>query len=243
MNTKMGYILIAIGIAIIVWGVLIISKQKPNEKTEISHQKAEISNKQTEKAEKAEISNNKVEKQEVKNEKPVKEEVKPLEKEKSKEDNYEENKAKGDAFERFVVKNFNKKYFTLQEWRSDKYVDGIYAVSNHFPDLEVIFNLKSKGVSETFAIECKWRKNYYHEAIEWAKDYQLKNYKDYAYKLKIPVFVIIGVGGEAENPNEIFIVPLQKMKSNTISKSELAIYKKELSNSQFFWDYENNKLQ
>ena len=232
----MGYILIAIGIVIIVWGILIISKQKPNEKTEIS-------NKQTVKAEKAEISDKHAEKLEVKTDKPVKEEVKAVEKGKSKEDNYDENKAKGDAFERFVVKNFNKKYFTLQEWRSDKYVDGIYAVSNHFPDLEVIFNLKSKGVSENFAIECKWRKNYYHEAIEWAKDYQLRNYKDYADKLKIPVFVIIGVGGEAENPNELFIVPLQKMKSNIISKTELANYKKELTSAQFFWDYEKNKLQ
>ena len=232
----MGYILIAIGIVIIVWGILIISKQKPNEKIENS-------NKQTVKAEKAEISDKLAEKLEAKTDKPVKEEVKPLEKVRSKEDNYDENKAKGDAFERFVVKNFNKKFFTLQEWRSDKYVDGIYAVSNHFPDLEVIFNLKSKGVSENFAIECKWRKNYYHEAIEWAKDYQLRNYKDYADKLKIPVFVIIGVGGEAENPNELFIVPLQKMKSNIISKTELANYKKELTSAQFFWDYEKNKLQ
>ena len=52
----------------------------------------------------------------------------------------DDNKVKGDNFEKFVVKKFDKKYFTIQEWRSDKYTDGIYAVSNHFPDLEVMFN-------------------------------------------------------------------------------------------------------
>lgn len=200
----MGYILIAIGFAIVVWGIALLTKQKTIEKPVTTL------------------------------EKPKQEKVKSVD---------EENKAKGDAFERFVVKNFDKKYFTLQEWRGDKFVDGIYAVSNHFPDLEVIFNFKSKGVREVFAIECKWRRSYFQEAIEWAKDYQLKNYKEYAAKLKISVFVVIGIGGEPEKPQELFIVPLQKMKSNIISKSELAIYKKDLADTQFFWDYDKKELR
>ncbi len=201
----MGYIVIAIGIAIVVWGIMLLTKQKTIEKPITT------------------------------SEKPGQENEKSVD--------LDENKAKGDAFERFVVKNFDKKYFTLQEWRSDKYVDGIYAVSSHFPDLEVIFNLESKGVREAFAIECKWRKSFYHESIEWAKDYQLKNYQEYAKKLKIPVFVVIGVGGVPEKPQELFIVPLQKIKSNTISKSDLASYKKGTIDTQFFWDYDKNVLK
>lgn len=201
----MGYIVIAIGIAIVVWGIMLLTKQKTIENPITT------------------------------SEKPGQENEKSVD--------LDENKAKGDAFERFVVKNFDKKYFTLQEWRSDKYVDGIYAVSNHFPDLEVIFNLESKGVREAFAIECKWRKSLYRESIEWAKDYQLKNYQEYADKLKIPVFVVIGVGGEPEKPQELFIVPLHKMKSNTISKSDLANFKKGTMDTPFFWDYDKNVLQ
>lgn len=53
----------------------------------------------------------------------VKNETKPTVNEKIQQDDFDENKAKGDAFEKFVVKNFDRKYFTLQEWRSDKYVD------------------------------------------------------------------------------------------------------------------------
>jgi len=201
----MGYLLIAIGLAIVVWGIVILPKRKTIEKSTKIHEKSKL------------------------------EKVKLVE--------FEENKAKGDAFERFVVKSFNKKYFTLQEWRSDKFVDGTYAVSNHFPDLEVIFDLKSKGVREVFAVECKWRSSYYNEAIEWAKEYQLKNYQEYADKLKIPVFVVIGIGGEAEKPHELFIIPLRKMKSNTITRSELAQFKKDDSHPQFFWDYDKNELK
>ena len=61
-----------------------------------------------------------------------------------------ENKQKGDDFEKFVVQRFDKKYFTLQEWRSDKYVDGVYAVSNHFPDLEI--NYKLGNIKDSFAV-------------------------------------------------------------------------------------------
>jgi hypothetical protein len=161
----------------------------------------------------------------------------------TKQDNFEENKAKGDAFEKFVVKNFDTRYFTLQEWRSDKYVDGIYPVSNHFPDLEVIFDFKSKGIRQLFAIECKWRKNYFNNRIEWASDYQLKNYQDYADTIKIPVFVVIGVAGDPEMPMELFIVPLQKMESCFISKTELMKYKKNLDDSRFYWDYDNFELR
>jgi hypothetical protein len=207
MKNKMGYIIIALGLLFVVWGIIIVRKPLSKDVTEMNNT----------------------------------DEPKPKMEEKR--NDYDENKAKGDAFEKFVVTNFDRKYFTLQEWRSDKYVDGIYAVSNHFPDLEVIFDYKAKNVKEAFAIECKWRKNYFKNGIEWAQNYQIKNYKEYADKLNIPVFVVIGVGGEPNKPHELFIVPLPKMKSNNIEKSDLMNYKKDLSDSRFFWDYTKNELR
>lgn len=209
----MGYLLIGIGIAIVLWGLLLVIKPKEEEKPkkEIIQPEKELENQ----AENGTI------KQEI----------------------FDENKAKGDAFEGFVVKNFDPKYFTLQEWRSDKYVDGIYPISNHFPDLEVIFDFKSKGFRQLFAIECKWRKSYYKNSIEWARDYQIRNYKEYADTIKIPVFVVIGVAGEPEKPQELFIVPLQKMESGMISKNELMKYKKNPEDNRFFWDYNKTELR
>gem|GEM_PF-2489013 len=228
MNNKMGYIIIVIGLVLVVWGIAIVSKPQKTETIVTKYV-------QIVKAETKPILEEKRE--------PIKVAAKPTATDKTQQDDFDENKAKGDAFETFVVKNFSRKYFTLQEWRSDKYVDGIYAVSNHFPDLEVIFNFKGKGINEAFAIECKWRGYYYKNEIKWAENYQINNYKEYAEKLNIPVFVVIGVGGEPKMPEELFIVPLQEMKSNTITKSELANYKKDISDTRFFWDYEKNKLR
>lgn len=209
----MGYIVIVIGLAIVLWGILIVTKQKGLK----SPAKVLI--------------------------RPEPELEYQPENENIKQNNFDDNKAKGDAFERFVVKNFDPRYFTLQEWRSDKYVDGIYPVSNHFPDLEVIFDFKSKGIHQQFAIECKWRKGYFKNSIEWARDYQIKNYREYADTIKIPVFVVIGVAGEPENPQELFIVPLQKMENGFISKNELMKYKRNIDDNRFYWDYNKSELK
>ncbi len=107
----------------------------------------------------------------------------------------------------------------------------------------MIFNFKSKNIHEAFAIECKWRKSYYKNGIEWAENYQIVNYKEYSEKLEIPVFVVIGVGGEPGKPQELFIVPLQKMNSKVISKSELEKYSKDISKPQFYWDSEKTVLR
>lgn len=158
-------------------------------------------------------------------------------------DQYAENKQKGDDFEAYVVGNFDKDYFTLKEWRSDKYVDGVYPVSNHFPDLEIEFNFNAKKVKDVFAIECKYRSNFFNDSIKWAEDYQFKNYNDYAIKLKIPVFVIIGVGGMPSKPFDIYIIPLSDMIGPTISKPELGKYKKNKSKREFYWRWEEKRLE
>lgn len=158
-------------------------------------------------------------------------------------DQYAQNKQKGDDFEAYVVNNFDKRYFTLKEWRSDKYVDGNYPVSNHFPDLEIEFNLKAKKVSDIFAIECKYRSNFFNDSIKWAEEYQFKNYQDYAINLKIPVFVIIGVGGMPSKPFEIFIVPLSNIHSSSISRSELGKFKKNNFKPHFYWKFEEKMLE
>lgn len=157
-------------------------------------------------------------------------------------DNFDENKAKGDAFEKFVVLHFDTGYFTLKEWRSDKQVKGIYAVSNHFPDLEVEFMMRRKNITDRFAIECKYRSNYYKDGIILAKDFQLSNYKKYAAEIQIPVFIVLGLGGTADAPAEIFIVPLAEVKSTMLSKDFLVKYKRD-KDRMFYWDTDNKLLK
>ncbi len=149
---------------------------------------------------------------------------------------------KGREFTKLIISKFDKKYFKLKEWRSDKYENGVYPEANKYPDLEFEFTLRD--TKSVFAIECKWRKNYYKNGVEWAKEYQLKNYNNFAKERNIPVFVAIGVGGTPENPDEVFIVPLGEIKDNFISQSDLKKYSKaDFKDKNFFFDSKTATLK
>lgn len=142
---------------------------------------------------------------------------------------------KGKEFVKLVISKFSKSYFKLKEWRSDKYEDGIYAEANTYPDLEFEFTLRD--MKSAFAIECKWRKGYYKNGLEWAKEYQIKNYQNFAKEKNIPVFVVLGVGGTPNNPDEVFVLPLAQAGSIFISQSELKQYQKtDFKEKNFFFD-------
>lgn len=150
------------------------------------------------------------------------------------------NKQKGNEFESFVVNHFESKYYDLLEWRGDKYSNGRYASSNHNPDLEI--NLKLKNIQSKFAIECKYRSFYFNNGIEWAEDYQLENYKKYSAEQNIPVFIVLGVGGEATKPEEIFIIPLSEIKSTFVNKNFLYKYERKKPYENFYYNYEQQAL-
>jgi hypothetical protein len=126
---------------------------------------------------------------------------------------------KGHAFEKYIVSKFHRGYFTLLHWRSDKFHEGVYAESNKDPDLEYLFHTSYQKVG--FAVECKWRSSFINGKIEWAKCYQLNNYRKYEMTSNKKVFVIIGVGGKPENPRSIYIVPLNEIHSTVLLEQEL----------------------
>lgn len=134
------------------------------------------------------------------------------------------NKEAGNSFESFIVSKFDKKYFTLKEWAGDKYVNGVYAETTTNPDL--VYCFKCSDVEMFFAVECKYRKQFTNYGLEWAKDYQIKNYVNFQKKNKIPVFVAIVMGGTPELPNDLYLVPLDYMKSKFITEEFLRKFKK-----------------
>ena len=149
-------------------------------------------------------------------------------------------KEKGDLFESFVVTKFDKKYFTLKEWAGDKYVNGIYAETTIQPDLKYSFKLREIEIE--FAIECKYRSNYFKNGVEWAKKSQLNNYRKFAEQNKIHVFVAIGVGGTAKQPSELFIIPLKNIQYTFLNREFLEKYKKNNLQTNFHFNYKNFKL-
>lgn len=143
-------------------------------------------------------------------------------------DNFE----KGHLFENFIVTLFNKNKYRLTVWRSDKKAsNGVFPESNSYPDLE--FRTIGRG-SYSFAVECKWRAGFYNGQIFWATTEQQFTYSKYSRENRIPVFVAIGVGGTPDNPEKLFVTPLQNFKNfENVYENELIPYsripKKELT--------------
>lgn len=140
---------------------------------------------------------------------------------------------KGHVFEEFIATKVSKnRAYKLKEWRGDKYANGIYAESNLYPDLE--FELSEGSKEYRFAIECKWRNNFYEGRLELFKESQLKNYWRYSAERKIKVFIAIGVGIEDHHPRELYIIPLSKIRSTHLYKSELLHYRVKVSDSIWY---------
>lgn len=137
----------------------------------------------------------------------------------SKSDNLE----KGHLFENFIVTLFNKNKYRLVVWRSDKRAsNGVYPESNSYPDLE--FRTAGRG-SYRFAVECKWRAGFYNGQLFWANTEQQFMYQKYSSENNIPVFVAIGVGGSPDNPEKLFVTPLQNFKNfEHVYENELIPY-------------------
>lgn len=149
-------------------------------------------------------------------------------------------KKQGDDFEKFVVKKFNKDFFTIKEWAGDKYVDGSYAETTPQPDL--LMELRIQENTSRFAVECKWRKNLYKNGIIFASREQLNRYKSYEEKNGIQVFLAIGMGGKGMSPENLYVIPLNDIDKNYIHKSKLSRYEKDKDNN-FFYDYKTKKLK
>jgi len=63
---------------------------------------------------------------------------------------------------------------------------------------------------------------------------QLKRYKDYFYKTKIPLFVVIGLGGASYDPEFMFCIPIEEAKYPELYPSILENYERN-PNKNFFW--------
>lgn len=146
----------------------------------------------------------------------------------------------GLAFEQFVVKNFDPNYFKLINWRGDKYIDGHYPLSSFDPDLDYVYQDAAR--KESFAVECKWRKDFGNNTVTLAEERQLNNYRQYQNTKSYPVFIILGVGGSGSQPESIYIIPLNEVFSPFITKEKLSKYYR-YKKGKFFLEIPAMKLQ
>jgi len=142
----------------------------------------------------------------------------------------------GYSFEKFVVGRFDRKRFVLEHWRSDKLKDGQGIQPTSYPDL--FYTMNENGKQLCFAVECKWRPAVENDAVSWATYQQIDSYKEFQREQKIPVFVVIGLGGSPESPEQLFVVPLSKIARHmeTVTADFLRDYQKTNTYQNFQFD-------
>jgi hypothetical protein len=147
---------------------------------------------------------------------------------------------KGQLFERYVIELFNKDNFRVDKWRkSEKLEDKVLLQDCIYPDLEIIF---CKNKKHHFAVECKWRKEFIQGKITWADCNQIRSYKDFENKSRIPVFIAIGIGGEPSKPERLFVTPLRNIEIHyEVWEADLIPYKRKPT-IKFFYDTVQRKL-
>ncbi len=149
-----------------------------------------------------------------------------------------------DAFEQFIVNKLNQNpSFSIKRWRSDKFVDRIFIQSNKHPDFEIVFSITKDGeeIGHSFGLECKWRHYFFNDKIELEAS-QINHYKQFVKEENKPVYIVIGVGGKASEPETLFLVPLEDVEGNTLDREFLVPYNCSVDDT-FYYDVETGKLE
>lgn len=149
------------------------------------------------------------------------------------EDNFE----KGRLFEEYIINLFNKKYFYLKQWRkSQKFDDSYSIIDSVYPDIEMELVFTGRR-NFRFAVECKWKQNFINGKIEWASDDKICSYRIFQDRVRIPVFIAIGIGGEPDNPEKLFLTPLNSIyMKNELFESDLIPFERS-PRRRFYYDY------
>ena len=94
----------------------------------------------------------------------------------------------------------------LQEWQGDKSLGSLYPENNSNPDFVFRYG------QQQFAIECKWRESLRGEKSKNPfTEKNIENYNHFSKERKMPVTIVLGIGGEPCNPEWLYIIPLENI--------------------------------
>jgi len=127
---------------------------------------------------------------------------------------------KGDEFEDFVRKHIfpHNDYELLARTHDYTFNKNDFVQSSKDPD----FKFMSRRTGNAFFVEAKYRSAYFNGAIEWCKTYQLTRYE--AINKTTPVYVVIGVGNLPSSPEQVFLVPVKRIRYMRLFRSFLKEY-------------------
>jgi hypothetical protein len=107
----------------------------------------------------------------------------------------------GEPFENFVLQHlFPKKHYTL--------------ISSTQP----LFVLKDKATGVEFCVECKYRSSVIANSFSFSKASQKEQDKKSTDR---PIFLVVGLGGSCETPNQVFLMNFQHAEYVTLNKRHI----------------------
>lgn len=120
-----------------------------------------------------------------------------------------DSKSKGNEFEIYCAEKFKDCNFEIVDWRRDNYNKerGIKVLSSSWPDLLI----RERVTKKRFAVECKYRKHLKGKSSVIARDYNIKNYKNFEKNKHIKTYILLGVGGFSNNPECIYLIPVSQL--------------------------------
>lgn len=101
--------------------------------------------------------------------------------------------------------------------------------TSYYPDLQL--SRVTQGKETNIAIECKFRTGLENGFVSFAYDDQLKRYKQFEEQSKIPVIVVLGLGGTPEAPNNVYEIPLAALHQPYVGEQLLEEF--EMENNSF----------
>lgn len=120
-------------------------------------------------------------------------------------DNYQRGKEFEDwALYLFPAESFNIIHKTV----GGADLDGRYTEDCIYPD----YKLRDKKTRTEFWVECKFRSRRGEKgSLEWTDYKHLQRYKRIREEFGIKLYILIGIGGTPDDPNEILFFDLDKM--------------------------------
>ena len=130
----------------------------------------------------------------------------------------------GRAFEEYVIGLFPESEWEVEDRSSDTSKRIGRRVTG---DASYDCIMKHRRTSKRFIVQCKYRSRFFRkdnqDGIEWAKPYQIRNYRNFQREKGWPYVGIIGVGGRPRHPKHLFVLPLEHLHDTFIRKAGLEI--------------------
>ncbi|MDM8556079.1 hypothetical protein QUF75_15245 [Desulfococcaceae bacterium HSG7] len=129
-------------------------------------------------------------------------------------------------YNQFIENKFSSKYFSIKQLNSH---------NKQFADIKIDYNIKNK--SGFFYLKTQWLKKNNDEFIT------IPNFKEYSQNNSAPLFNVIGIAGEPNNPQLLYIIPANIMYSDKIPINKIESFRKKKVNANFYFDAKSKSLK